>query len=104
MTVPKITFPPSAVTWNSRTAVESPPTLWAASMMPTMRAAVMAMLPTTLDGTEEAGITPSALTALSKPSPGSTVSSRLFPQRPRMKAIARMISAASTLGMDRAII
>ena len=72
--------------------------------MPTISTAVMAIVPTTFEGTVDAGMMPSARTLLSKPRLGSTVSIRVLTQRPMRKAIARMTSAATTSGMAVAMV
>ena len=58
ISVPKITLPPSAVTWARKIAIWSPPSCRAASIDAARMIATMAMLATIRDGVIVAGTTP----------------------------------------------
>ena len=74
ISVPKITLPPSAVTWARKIAISSPPSCRAASIDAARMIAIIAMLATIRDGKALAGRTPVERIASSNPVGGRIAS------------------------------
>ena len=99
ISVPKMTLPPSSVTWARKIAMVSPPSCFAASIEAARMIAIMAMLATIRDGLALGGSTPVERIAWSKPVGGRIASMIVLRKRPTTKAMPIHNAAASMRGM-----